>query len=312
MTALKLDSSIIKNQKLADLMTARGASFKAHGGEFVMRLPFSLAAEISQSGNAYREAINRTVNALQFDDMFSSERNGFAQGTHGDLLKSLREGIDLKNHQAKLTEFERGDTGRLLKATVEEHKPRRRPRLNDSDGSWDFSKRFDDKPFLDFPKQRQTQKVIEVWVNFSISAYVKADEINAFGAYVWSVIRLIESAGLQTRLVLAMPVSSVYRGSSTPDGSAEVLIKESSHYLSPAVLAATFTALFYRRTLFALHQVAADLIGADCSSSIGHCRSFPQIEFSNGRLTLSADSQRPSDAELLEQLTKIFTQNKGA
>jgi hypothetical protein len=310
-----LEQQQIKNKALFESLTSFGARFSVKGADLITRFP--LRSLMALSANAHKTMTLLSIkNSCTFIEKLQGiERNSFCGGSFDDLLNQFAQGIDLTDHKRKLAQFEKGDAARNLRASVDQFKPKRKPRLNDSEGSWDYARRFDDKPFLDFPKQRQTQKVVELFVNFSISSAASASAINAFGAYVWSINKLIEGAGIQTRIIVAMSVDEVYYSGPFRSGSFEVIVKESGEYLSPALLAQAFTANFYRRSIFAGHCLAADVIGASCAGTLGRPRHFPSVEFADGRLIISASAAEGSNAALLEELTKIFNpsqKNKGA
>lgn len=206
-----------------------------------------------------------------------SSHTKFAGGTWEDVT-NLK---NLDGFKKQLKEMEKHKLREKV-LTKLEFNPKRKRRLSEHDGDYDFDKRWEIKPFSNCRKEMLPMNVIDVNVDMSISAGTKSEDINKYGAIVWSLIQLIESLGIQCNINIINDVSGL---SSDMNSKLIFNIKKSGEYISPVALATCFQSVFFRRAIFAGMVLACDENKKQVCGGLGSPRTLrtsKHIWFENG------------------------------
>jgi hypothetical protein len=247
------------------------------------------------------------VNRGLIDDILveSESREKFSGGKTSEMLVNCRQGIDLKKHRKAMQEIEQGDLGRRLKALHDSTGTRRRLTTSDNDGDFVFERRFEEKPFILSKKAPTKTKIIELKINLGFSASVKSKSIDQFACLAWSIIQLIESKGIQCRVVLF--VDSHGADNSELRALCEVVAKESNQYLSPSRLAASISSVFFRRAMFSMIVLACDAAKNTSYTGLGRPQKTKSVKFDeNGSLVISADAFEGTTYQDIDELKKAL------
>lgn len=245
--------------------------------------------------------VNRGIVARCRDNDDSDFRGGSMEA----LTSSLSGKVDLSRHKAALAQFEKSGIGQKIKAQTDANRARRKVRLSDEDGNFEYTRRFDDKIFVQSYKALQVQKIVEIDCNFSISYKAKSHEIDKFGAFVWSICNLIESAGFVVKINFVNKGRGLFVNKKW-NHEISLVVKEPGQYLSPSVLAAVFSSNFFRRAGFAALAGLGNALNEEVNKNLGYPERSQPIETKNGRLVISADAATAADDKLVSELLKIF------
>jgi len=175
-----------------------------------------------------------------------SEDNNWAGGTYSKARSLLSVGdfdaLSVADAEA-----------RKLSALVHDGmEGRRRKRIKDCAGdSVDMGLYLSGDPMCmtDFQKAPTPNRLVNIFVNISASAFVPAKTIAARGAAIFTLIRAIELKGYTTQLKLV----SVH--SSNGHSVYEIIVKQFGEYLNPAITAFLVTSpMTLRRIIFRLME----------------------------------------------------------
>lgn len=157
------------------------------------------------------------------------------------------------------------DTTDALKA------PMRRRFLSEHDGELDFDRLYERNPFHATKRENNGAiKAVEVLVHYSFCASVAAETIQKYGALTWSVVDKLERAGIQTELIVQYNAKPIENGAhNILNKKVLVTVKEAGQYLDTLSLARCFTTQFYRRFMWTLSALSAEVIGNQLSRSVG-------------------------------------------
>lgn len=184
---------------------------------------------------------------------------------------------------------------REISAELADIAPKRVRRMSDQDGDWDHARMWELAPFQSTKRARGgIARVIDVEVNFQFNAGTKTHDIERFGAFAYSVVQAIESAGVQVNLTCGGMAQNVFARN-------EVLtkqtcrVKQAGEYMEESLLARCFTTEFFRRVMFTLSVAACDSLDKTIRSTLGKA---VRVESSatHGKLVLAPDSTQNFDA----------------
>jgi len=224
------------------------------------------------------EALNRHINR---DDP------SFCGGDLEELKRNLNGEMDLKPYFIKYDSLKKSGLISKLKTKGALGKPRRKRKMSEHDGEWDFDRKWELKPYQGTIRKKQLRKSIKIYANFSCSGSSGAREITEYGALIWAITKIIEDSGIQVEVYYQERANRVDVNLSV---STNVLmrLKKAGEYISPQALAASFTANHYRRLGFALQTIAVAACGNRVTSRGMGCapKGTKPISFSEGILTL--------------------------
>jgi hypothetical protein len=235
------------------------------------------------------------------------EQEEFAGGTLEDLHKALKGDINMEPFRKARETFQRSALGRKLQEKISSHAMRRRRQMSEHDGEWDYGRRWELNPFHRAYKRPEPARTIEIICDFSISCAASADGINKYGATVWAISDLIESLGIQTRVLYLNHTTGLLNSPEEDTSKIEIELKKPGEYLAPSLLAASMTSVFYRRGVFALDIMEADATGYEVSWGLG--RPEPKtssIVFEKGKLFLGASVHTGYDDKIEQELFKAL------
>jgi hypothetical protein len=307
------------NTRLVDFLKGIGGQHEASTGKSRLRLTLKQVHSLFGSGDAvealtgaFSTGRSGEYNAEQLGEysLYRSRRDDveFAGGTYAELQHGLTHGADLTACREARAKFANGQVAKQLRATIQGLKPKRTLRMSDCEGDWQYDLRYDDRPYVESRLEKRPARVIELYAYFNFSCAVDAEKITEYGTYVWGLSDLIESAGVQTRIIWANECSDAYGDSRTCHSQlTEIEVKRPGEYITPGMLAAVFTSNFYRRYGFALKVLDCEAVGTRIGFGYGcpkHRAKF--IEFSDGRISLTGDVMRGSTDEVINALTAAF------
>jgi hypothetical protein len=298
-------------KNLKTLIQRSGGSFTMNERNSTLRLPLSLLRSFLKDDKSTEEIaamFSIQQNSIVFRKELRSEasKSWTDSKTLADLYHDLRNGGDVVATKRALQEFNKTDLARKFKAAIDAKRPRRRFRMSDSDGDWEYMRRFDEKPFMECYKTSSPQKILEIYAHFNFNGGVKAESINQYGAFVSAIVQLVESCGVQCRIIAVTQGNGTYYiNGKSGNGTTEVEVKKTDEYLAPAVISAIFTANFFRRFLFAAIALQSDLAGGIVSWGLGSAATLKSsVQYENGRLTLSGDCMNGATEKVINEIIK--------
>lgn len=294
-------------EKLADLgIAASVEKNKTHG--VIMRLEGSLDSALSYMDSIKQLPFTSDMNqAVAFGEVTKTEKLDWVGGTEKELRDDLSGKIDLRPFQKERKRLEESGLLGKLTTTSADLTPKRKRRNSEHDGEWDMARKYEIQPFASTHRIMQAERTLDIVCNFGISGYADAESITRFGVFCWSIVDIIESAGIRCNLFITEDGTAidVARGHNT--NRIKIQLKKASEYVSPSLLAAAFTCNFKRRLLFSMIPLCADLGDYAVSLSLGRPISVEDAaKFENGVLTLSPNAAEGMTAELEKQLLEAI------
>jgi hypothetical protein len=233
----------------------------------------------------------------------------FCGGSKEELLKDLEGHMDMKPYQKAYDKLD--ETGLLSKLKTQGAlgKPRRKRRMSEHDGDWEFDRMWELKPYQNTTRKQQVLKTVRIDCNFSCSGGTASTTIRKYGALVWAIARVIEDAGIQTHIVYCERAKNVGNHTNVAN---RVTLKNPGEYIAPTFLAACFTANHYRRLGFALQALCVPVNDNDISChSMGQAEPGPALEFSDGVLTIDVKANHMSYDDVEKTVLEIIGGNNG-
>jgi hypothetical protein len=228
-------------------------------------------------------------------------------GLFSELTASLRGELDLKPFEKARAKLEKDGLVARVQEKIIETIPKRRRRFSDTDGEWDYDRRWEIDPYLTSEKRASPGAIVDLNCYFATHGGRNGAYIDRFGATVWAIADLLENAGVRTRIVYHKRNEMI---SSANDGyvsDIRLVVKEAGEYVSPSFLAAAFTSNFYRRIMFSMIIAAADCGNQPACSSLGQAKGYSRpIEFVNGALNVSSELEKASFDEIEREIIKAI------
>lgn len=227
----------------------------------------------------------------------------FCGGSYAILKGDLNGNADMEPFKRAYEELMESDILRKLMAETALMKPRRRRRMSEHDGEWDYDKRWELKPFQKCYRERSGTKRITLLALFTIRGHTSASTITKYGAFIWALAKIIEDAGVL--------VEVVYRQSATGTGGgtrikSDIVVKRTDEYVPPQILAACFTPNFYRRLGFGMRVLTVPYKNESTCYVGGSVESNGHIKFKNGVLEVQFGGQNKSFDVIEAELLKIL------
>lgn len=302
------------NQPLHDYLLTLGIFTELKGNRVHMTMDRMAARNFFDNyGEVYRPQLREVgVNEYTLEHITDVSDRGdgsFCGGSKEDLLNDLEGHIDMKPYNEAYDKLD--ETGLLskLKTAGALGKPRRKRRMSEHDGDWEYDRMWELKPYQNTVRKQQVLKTIKINCNFSCSGATGAPTIRKYGALVWAIARVIEDAGIQTHIVYSERAKNV--GNNT-NVQTWVTLKNPGEYIAPTFLAACFTANHYRRLGFALQALCVPVNDNDQSChSMGQAEPGPAMQFEDGVLTLDVKANHMSYADVERTVLEIIGENNG-
>lgn len=220
----------------------------------------------------------------------------------GGLYEDITNMKNLNSFKKTLAEFSKNKLQEKIQAKLD-FTPKRKRSSSEHDGDYDLDKRWEIKPFTNSHKEMLPINVVDVNVDMSISASMKAEDINKYGALVWSIIQIVESLGIQANVNIIN--ESV--GTSTNGYASTIVlkIKRAGEYISPVALTSCFQSVFYRRAIFGAIVLSCDEFKFDVDYGLGrpkHTSTDKNIWFENGAIYT-----RPGGQFKIEEVERAIT-----
>lgn len=293
------------NQKLMDALSAMGVQVIADQNKKSLKVNSSLSGALSAMKQIKRLPFNIPGNQEMVSEILSAaEFNG---GSMQDLLDDFAGKVDMGPFRSEKERLRKSGLLTKLKTTCQDLNPKRKRRLSEYDGEWQRDREWEIKPYQETYRMLTTQKTLEIRADFSISAYAEASDIDRYGAMVWALSDLIESSGIQTRIVMQCRVTGMDRESRQWSCDSEIEFKKPGQYLAPSLLASGFKSRFYRMPLFLAEVLASDAAGFQVSSGLGRpIHVANKIEFKDGILKLSPDAHQAMTDEVEKEILKAI------
>lgn len=278
------------------------------GNTVHMNLDRIAARRFMDNYNAYKPVLEsngankRTLNHIS--ELFS--RTGdWVGGTKDDLVNDLDGNIEMAPYTEQYQKLEENDLMSKLKTAGALSKPRRKRRMSEHEGDWDFERMWELKPYQHCVRMRSIINIVKIDAHFACSGATKSHEITKYGGLVWAISKIIEDAGIQTEITYCERAKNVgYNGTGI---ETRMLIKKPGEYIAPSFLAATFTSNHYRRLGFALQALCVPINDNDQScDSMGSATPGAAMQFEDGRLTMDVRSNRLNFSEVERVIMQII------
>lgn len=213
-----------------------------------------------------KKGLNKNNDDFQrFTTNEDHSHKSFAGGTWEDVTNLN----NMNGFKKQLAEFKKHKLEEKIIAKLD-YSPKRKRQLSEHDGDYDHDKRWDIKPFNNSKKEMLPISVVDINVDMSINCSMKADDINKYGALVWSIVQLTESLGIQANINIINDCTHL-----SSEGHAGLLtlqIKKAGEYISPVALATCFQSVFYRRVIFTGMVLECDEFNLKTSYGLGSPR----------------------------------------
>jgi len=205
-----------------------------------------------------------------------------------DALKADLSGeMDMTPFNTALSKIKTSEVFESLKTKVVAGTPMRKRRVSEHDGEWDMSRQWEIAPFHATYRAFQERKAIDINAQFAFNGAYDPEEITAYGAMIWAISELIESAGIRCRVVWCKQNKGISEDKDV-NSSMRIELKAHQEYVAPSLIAAAFQARFYRRAGFALIVAASDYRGYPAKNNLGTPRgNASAVSFVDGALELS-------------------------
>lgn len=250
------------------------------------------------------------ANAQKQKEVVYTEGQGLGDlGWRGGTVEDAKEVKDIEPFLRAKRELEKSGFQRRINPRWATSPKRQRLR-SEHDGDFNFDSKWDIKPFDTALKRKVPIPEVHVVADFSFNCNFEAELINKYGAFVWSICQILETAGVAVEASIRLRSVGV---SSDGDFNSTALIKvkESSEYISPIAMAMCFRTVFYRRVLFNLYIMMCDIHDVEVCSSLGRGTPYEKsAQYKDGVLKLSIGAA--SDVGAVEkELLKILEPEEG-
>jgi hypothetical protein len=245
-----------------------------------------------------------TINHVQ--KIFDRSDSSFLSGSFDDLISDLNGSVDMKPFNDQYEKLKNTDIMSKLKTNAALGKPRRKRRMSEHEGDWDFDRMWELKPYQKCERKKQLLKTVKIEAHFSCSGGVDSWEINKYGGLVWAISQIIENAGIQTEVYYCESGIEVGIDKDTRVET-KMLIKKPGEYLAPTFLAACFSSNFYRRLGFALQAVSVPVNNNDRSChTMGRAKPTYTMRFEDGVLQMNVKSFNLNFSEVERTIMQII------
>lgn len=240
----------------------------------------------------------------KMDDLRTEESSFYGECVQ-NLEAEMNGDIDLKPYEDKYQKFQETGLIRRLKTVGALGKPRRKRRMDEYDGDWDWDRKWELKPYQKTERKKQLLKTVKVIANFACSGMTSTNAIQKYGSLVWALCKVIEDAGIQTEIYYREVGRDV--GHNGTNVTTMMLLKKPGEYISPQALAAAFTPHHYRRLGFIIQALGVSVNGNDgCDHSMGKADPQPAIKFAKGVLTLDVKSHNLEYEVVEKEILKVI------
>lgn len=214
---------------------------------------------------------------------------GWTGGGPDKFRQDLAGEIDMGPFIAEKERLEKTGLIERLQTMVSWVNPIRRRKMSEDDGAWDYSRRFEEKPFIDHIKQPNVIRSIDIVCDMAVNGSATSEDFNKYGAMAWALINIVESAGISVSLSLRFDLRRLAGNDPNWSGDLIIDVKRSGEYVAPSLIACMMQTVFFRRNIFAIMQIIPELNGMVTASNLGNARPVSGINFSSGVLCLAPD-----------------------
>lgn len=242
------------------------------------------------------------------DSLYSS-RTDWVGGTADDLLYGK---ADMKVFREESKKFQSSDLYKKIVRKIGETTKRTRQRC-EYDGEWDHDARWEVKPFNRSIRMKSISgQIVTITADFCFSSNVNTEEINRYGAFVASIVKALESCGINTELYIRHTGKEFLSNPEKRPKSMMVgvyKVKDSSEYMPTSLLLKVFSSNFLRRMMHAQIPCSAMFINEEVVDNLGVPISFGSV-WSMAKDAISIHSvpnmedQKKISEKLLDFITK--------
>jgi hypothetical protein len=282
--------------------------FDAHGATITKK---ENLLHISMRAQSWRELVSKEnaslfpINGNRFKSSILDNDEDFRGGSLAQFEEETLGNINLEPYQSAMDSLLEGPLAEKLLSLKDAINSDLDFCFSDCEGEFDFSRRFEERPFIMYRQDKREDKIIEIRCNLTFASGVSAAHIQKFGAFIWAICQIIESAGKQARIVGVYKSHEIINNSIATE--IEAIIKESDEYITPVFLASCLSTGFVRRALFAGLISAAELLADSVHYGLGRCEfSKTKIDYDNGVLSVSGDAWHGLTFEALETLERAL------
>lgn len=237
-------------------------------------------------------------------DHLNYSKNEWCGGTLDSLHRELQGDIDMQPFLKARDKFLKNNLAQKLLENYANCQPRRVRVKSEHDGEWDESRRYDIAPYQGVKKSLGGGRCIDIFASASVLCDTSAEQLKAYGCMVWALIDIIESMGVNCRIVFRYYSNHISEDGM--DGDTFIEVKKAGEYVSPSLIAAVSQPNFYRRAIFGLRCAMSDCNSERVDGGMGRSVTMPAIEFKKGILTLSPNVNNASFETIEKELLKVM------
>ncbi len=202
---------------------------------------------------------------------------GWCGGSYDDLVHGKPSTTLFKEEQKKF------QSSKLYKKIIRKvGETTRRTRIRcEHDGEWDLDSKYEIKPFnRSVRKTGVSGQIVSITADLCFSAMVSSEAINRYGAFVASIVKALESCGINVELYVRQNGTRFLASSSKKEHSfmmGTYKVKSSGDYMPTSLLLKIFSSNFLRRMMHAQIVCSASYIDEEVSGSLGTPFTFGKV-----------------------------------
>lgn len=226
-------------------------------------------------------------NAEKWNHYIANDDNYWCDGSYQDLIKRVTGNVDMKPYERALySDTIAKSVSRTMSAAFKPM-PKRKRVMSEYDGDYQHDRRFDIAPFILAKREAVPARTITLRCFFAAPGSVNGDEITRFGTVIWAICQTIEKSGIPVKVTWVKRNERMSDSTKVNKSEIELTLKDFGQYLSPSILAAVFSGVFYRRIGLALICAAAELAKVAVCGSLGTPVAPSGFTYEHGVVNLS-------------------------
>lgn len=235
--------------------------------------------------------------------LIKPENQSFRGGTLKAFHRTMAGQLDMTPYEREKRTLSQSAIARKVLPMLQANRPRRVRYFSEHDGEWSYERRWELAPFQATRRTLANTRTLDCLYLFNFSGSVGTDAIAMFGAKIWALTQLIESHGIRCRITIGIDSRNTFTAYPEINQHVRIRIKEPGEYLAPSLLAATFSAAYFRRVILALIPLPVLAMDkGDCAYGLGTPIYGQPIEFKNGQLIISNEKLDDNLNALFESL----------
>lgn len=249
----------------------------------------------------------KTNNEKEYNNSLFDTQNEWRGGSREELFKPKDDLSAYENYLKKLT-----DNKTISKVAAKFYESTRVRRTRSAhDGEWDYDKRYEVEPFMRREKRKVNLRVIKLNAAVCFSAFVSAQQINEYGAFIAAITSIIERSGALVEIVISNAGVNVIYDSEIKRQYTEILLKRPDEYLPIQSVLRAFSSNFFRRIIFGTMIMSAEFIGKDITGGYGSPHTYGKtFEIIGNTLNIYSVPEMDKQNQICEKLAEALLDKK--